>query len=161
MTGRDKSEMVHRAEHIKKIFSEFGIELISPVLEEGVKADHVKLINVNVDKIKTFWDRDKYIIRRISHAVLFDHAEMASLGMTREYSLNRGTLWKPTVILIPPGTPISVAALEDDSVTFSVHSAAQIMAEKWGSRWKRWTWRAAMINRTLPNWFLGQILAWR
>lgn len=161
MTGREKAEMVHRAQFVLECLAIFGVKGISPVLEEGVKANHVKLINANQDQVKGFWARDKYIIRNISHAVLFDHAEMHSFGMTREYCLNRGVLWKPTVIVIPPGTPTSVAIYEDDVVSTSVHSAAQLMSKLWSSRWKRWMWRVKMINQKLLGWLYYQVLAWR
>jgi hypothetical protein len=161
MTGRDKAEMVHRARFVLETLAIFGIKGISPVVEEGVKDDHVKLINLNVDQVRGFWARDKYIIRNVSHAVLFDHAEMSSLGMTGEYCLNRGVLWKPTVILLEKGTPTSVSIFEDDFVAFSIHVAASMLSQRWSSRWKRWNWRMKMVIRSFPKWVGGQILAWR
>jgi len=161
MTGRDKAEMVHRAEYVVKVLASFGIKAISPVLEEGVKADNVKLINYNADQVKGFWARDKHIIRYISHAVLFDHAEMSSFGMVREYCLNRGVLWKPTVITVEKGIPTSVARWEDDGIYFSTHAAAADLREKYGSRVKRWKWRVKMISRSLPKFLIGQLYAWR
>jgi hypothetical protein len=161
MTGRDKGEMVHRAQFVVETLALFGIKGISPVLEEGVKVDHVKLINYDKEQVRGFWARDKYIIRYISHAVLFDHAEMTSLGMTREYSLNRGTLWKPTAVLLEKNAPTSVAAFEDDLLGYSVHTMAAEMSLRWGSRWKRWGWRATMMNRSLLRWVYDQCWAWR
>jgi hypothetical protein len=161
MSGRDKAEMVHRAQFVVETLALFGIKGISPVLEEGVKAESTKLINYDKEQVRGFWARDKYIIRYISHAVLFDHAEMTSFGMTREYSLNRGTLWKPTAVLIEKGVPASVSIYEDDLQGYSVHTMAAEMSTRWGSRWKRWAWRLTMINRSLPRWIYDQCWAWR
>src|ERR1019366_4550857 len=158
MSGRDKAEMVHRAQFVVETLAIFGIKGISPVLEEGVKSESVKLINHDKEMVRGFWARDKYIIRYISHAVLFDHAEMTSLGMTREYCLNRGVLWKPSVIVLAQGTATSVATYEDDLVCFSAHVAAEFMAKMWGGRWKRWICRAKMMNRSLPKWIGDQIM---
>src|ERR1035437_1879759 len=161
MSGRDKAEMVHRAQFVVETLAIFGIQGISPVLEEGVKAESTKLINYDKEQVRGFWARDKHIIRYVSHAVLFDHAEMSSLGMTREYCLNRGVLWKPSVIVLAQGTATSVATYEDDLVCFSAHAAAEFMEKSWGSRMKRWTWRVKMMNRSLPRWVYDQIMAWR
>lgn len=161
MTGRDKAEMVHRAEFIVETLAIFGIKGISPVLEEGVKADNVKLINYDKEQVRNFWARDKYIIRYLSHAVLFDHAEMSSLGMTREYSLNRGTLWKPTAVLLEKNVPTSVATYEDDLLGYSVHTMAAEMSRRWGSRVKRWNWRTRMMIRSMPRFIYDQAMAWR
>jgi hypothetical protein len=161
MSGRDKAEMVHRAEFVLETLAIFGIKGISPVLEEGVKAESTKLINHDKEQVKVFWARDKHIIRYVSHAVLFDHAEMHSLGMTREYCLNRGVLWKPSVIVLAQGTATSVATYEDDLVCFTAHAAAEFMSRNWSSRWKRWNWRIRMMNRSLPGWVYDQIRAWR
>lgn len=161
MTGRDKAEMVNRAHFVLETLALFGIKGISPVIEEGVKVDHVKLVNFDKDRVRSFWARDKYIIRYVAHAVLFDHAEMSSFGMTREYCLNRGVLWKPTVIVLAQGTAASVAIFEDDFIAFSAHTAAAMMAEKWGSRYKRIVWRMKMINRSFPKWVVDQMWQWR
>src|SRR5260221_2217283 len=131
MSGRDKLEMVERARFVVKVLESHGITAISPVLKEEVKAEAGRLINHDKEKLKKFWADDKYIIRRVSHAVLFDKAEMSSFGMTREYSLNRGVLWKPTVTVVEDGTALSVAPYEDDSIHFSVQSAGALMARMW------------------------------
>jgi hypothetical protein len=161
MSGRDKAEMVHRAQFVVETLAIFGIRGISPVLEEGVKAESTKLINYDKEQVRGFWARDKYIIRYISHAVLFDHAEMTSLGMTREYCLNRGVLWRPTAVLLEKGTPTSVAQWEDDLLGYSVHMMAAEMSRRWGSRYRRITWRLTMISRSLPKWVLGQLYGFR
>jgi hypothetical protein len=70
-------------------------------------------------------------------------------------------LWKPVVIVVDPGTVLSVAEFEDDYVTYSVEQAAKYISDMWGTRWKRWKWRIAMLDRSLPKWIYDQIIAWR
>lgn len=161
MTGRDKAEMVQRAKYVTEIFAERGVKVISPVLEESVKNEPGKLVNHDKERLHGFWRRDKQIIRRESHVVMLDHGEMKSFGMEREYCLNRGVLWKPTVMCIPQGTPLSVAQFEDDAIFYSVHAAAAFIADNWGNRWLRWKWRANMLRRSLPRWIVDQVYAWR
>jgi hypothetical protein len=158
MTGRDRTDMVERAKFSVDVFAKYGIKAISPVLKENVPNEPGVLVNDQAT-LAGHWHDDKHIIRRVSHAVCFDQAEMASFGMTREYSLNRGVLWKPTVIVTR--VPSSVAQFEDDFITGSLNSAAAYMATKWGSRWKRWTWRATMMNKSLLRFIVDQIMSWR
>lgn len=160
MSGRDKVEMVDRALYVVSVLKAKGINAISPVVEEQVEAVHGPLLNVSV-KLKQYWKRDKDIIRYLSHAVILDQAEDTSFGMTREYSLNRGTLWRPTVIVLTKNVPVSVAIFEDDFIATSVHSAAAYMAKTWGSRYQRVIWRIRMLTRTLPKFFLGQLYGFR
>ena len=161
MTGRDKLEMNKRAEYVCKTLQEYGLTPISPVLEEKVEAKEGKLINNDKERLQGFWKRDKEIIAKEAHVVLMDHAEMKSFGMEREYGYNRFCLWKPTVIMVPPNTPLSVAQFEDDAFYYSVHHAAQEIARLWGTRTRRWIWRIKMLNRALPSWIYLQLLAWR
>ena len=124
MSGHTKAEMVARATRVCDILREYGLTPISPVIEEQVKNEPTKLINNDKPRLKGFWERDKSIIIEEAHVVLWDHAEIPSFGATREYCLNRGVLWKPTVIYVPDGTPTSVAEWEDDAVFHSLHHAA-------------------------------------
>lgn len=161
MTGRDKVEMVRRATYVCEVIKQAGMTPISPVLEESVPATPGKLVNHDTERVKGFWKRDKYIIRRLARVVWIDHGEMHSPGMMREYSLNRGTLWKPTVMYVPQGTPLSVAPYEDDEIGYSVHALASEVKKRWGSRWDYWKWRIQMLNRSLPGFVLDQIWAFK
>ena len=161
MTGCAKDELVARAERVCEIFREFGITPISPVIEENVKDEPIKLINADKTKLKAFWKRDKEIIVKEAHVMFWDHAEQKSFGCEREYSLNRYCLWKPTVLYVPKGTPTSVAEWEDDAVFYSVHDAARYIVDMWGTRNRRHKWRWEMLKRTFPTWVKNQWLAWR
>lgn len=161
MTMRDKAEMVDRAEYVVKVFAEAGIKAISPVMREEVKNEPGKLINKDEERLRQFWANDKAIIREEAHAVVLDLGEMKSFGMEREYGLSRYCLWKPTVMILGQGVSESVAKYEDDCIFYSVHKTASYMASRWGCRWDRWVWRLRMLNRSVPGWIWGQILAWR
>jgi len=161
MTGCDKAELVARAERVCEIFREYGITPISPVIEEKVANESVKLINADKERLAKFWKRDKEIIVKESHVLFWDHAEQKSFGVEREYALNRFCLWKPTVIYVAPGTPTSVAEWEDDAVFTSVHAAGAFIAETYGTREKRQEWRWNMLKRSFGKWLFNQYLAWR
>jgi hypothetical protein len=160
MTGRDKLEMVRRATFVCDVLKAYGLTPISPVLAESVPAQQGKLVNHDAAKVQKFWATDKYFIRRPARVIWMDHGEMHSFGMTREYCLSRGVLWKPTVMYVPQGTPLSVAPYEDDLIGYSVHFLAAQIKKRWGSRWDYWMWRLQMLNRSLPGWLLDQLWAW-
>ncbi len=161
MSGADKAEMVARAKRVCEIFTEFGLTPISPVIEEQVPDTPGKLINSDKERLHTFWTRDKDIISNEAHVVYFDRFEQKSFGMEREYGLARYCLWKPTVVHVSPGTVTSVAEWEDDILVTSVHEAARLIAEHWGTREKRVAWRVRMLRRSLITWLKRQLMGWR
>lgn len=160
MTGRDRPEMVRRAKYVSSILRQYGLKPISPVIEEGVKASPGTLSQSSEEILKGYWKRDKHIIRRISHVLLWDQADNKSMGCEREYCLNRGVLWKPTIIHTP-SQGISIARFEDDYITSDIREAARFIRDTWGTRWKRWKWRFNMLRHSLPKWVMDQIMAWR
>lgn len=162
MTGRDKAEQIDRAQYVFRILRAYGMNPISPVFDEGV--DYKKgepLIPMCAKELLEHWERDKYIIRRVAHVVLLDGADEASIGMTREYGLNRYCLWKPTIILWERQRGINVSHFEDDLSTYSLVKAVDIIASRFGTPWKRRVWRAKMLLRSLPRWIVDQLYAWR
>ncbi len=161
MSGADKAEMVARAKRVCEIFRESGLTPISPVIEEQVPDTPGKLINADKEQLHTFWTRDKDIIANEAHIIYFDRFEQKSFGMEREYGLARYCLWKPTVVHVSPGTVTSVAEWEDDILVTSVHEAARLIAENWGTREKRVIWRVKMLRRTLCTWLKRQLMGWR
>lgn len=160
MSGRDKAEMVARAQRVCEIFREAGITPISPVIEEKVKDEPGKLINSDKDRLKQFWQRDKQLIIEECHVFFWDHAEMKSFGAEREYALARFCLWKPSIMYVAPGTPVSVAGWEDDAIFSSVHEAAKHIVEHWGTKEQRRKWRLEMLARSLPTWVKRQAMQW-
>jgi hypothetical protein len=160
MTGRDKREQIKRAKYVKAVMEQYGITVISPVLEENVPNTPGPLINDSESRLAGFWARDKYIIRRLAHVVLVDGAHDKSFGVEREYALNRWNLWKPTV-LIMPDFGLTVSKFEDDSVTDDLHIAGEFIRARYGTWFKRFKWRVRMLSRSLPGWLLDQAYAWR
>lgn len=161
MTGCDKDALVKRAERVCEIFREYELEPISPVVEEKVKDEPIKLINADKERLAKFWKRDKQILIEEAHVMFWDHAEQKSFGVEREYALNRFCLFNPTVIYVPPGTPTSVAEWEDDYIFNSVHAAAEYIVKHWGTRNKRLIWRLNMLNRCVPRFIYRQLLQFR
>ncbi len=160
MTNKDKHEQVARAKYACAILKQYGITPLSPVFAENVEDSPGPLVNDDKERLGRLWARDKEIIRYESHVVLVDGANEKSYGVEREYMLNRGVLWKPTVLLMPP-PGLSVITFEDDYVTHDLHIAGEFIRKKWGTRTKRIMWRLKMLTRTLPRWILGQIYAFR
>lgn len=161
MTGCEKDELVRRAERVCEIFREYGITPISPVIEEGIKDESVKLINADKPQLKDYWKRDKEIIIEEAHVLFWDHAEQKSFGAEREYALNRFCLWKPSILYVPTGYHTSIAEWEDDAIFGSVQYAAQYIVDMWGTAKRRRQWRWEMLKRTLPTFLYRQWRAWR
>lgn len=163
MTGYDRPTMIRRAFEMVTLGKEYGVRIISPVLEECIEGSGA-LIQNNEVQLFTFWKRDKEIIRNRdgsgAHVVLIDKAHLKSYGCEREYGFNRYCLWKPTVCIVPSRS-ITVAQYEDDAIFTDERSAFQFIATQYGTRAKRWKWRAKMLIRSLPGFLLDQFHAWR
>jgi hypothetical protein len=160
MTGRDRHEQVQRAKYVKAILEQYGIKVLSPVLEEHVEDVPGPLINDSEARLKGFWSRDKYIIRRVAHVTLVDGANAKSFGVEREYALNRFCLWKPTILLCPK-LGLTVAQFEDDMITDDLHAAGAFIREHFGTQWKRIKWRMGLLTKCLPTWIVDQLYAFR
>lgn len=160
MSGRDKVEMIQRANLVKAIFAQYNIEAVSPVIEEGVKNEKGPLVQASDDQLKKFWKRDKDIIAYETHVVLLDEAFRKSLGMEREHGFSRYCLWKPVVTLLADSA-YTVASIEDDYVVKDLHEAGRLIRDNWGTWGRRAKWRIKMLAHTLPKFIYRQIMAWR
>lgn len=160
MTGRDKQEMIIRANHVSTVLKGYDLTPISPVIEEGITNEPGQLVQSSEEQLKYFWQRDKHIISDVAHVVLCDEANRKSFGMEREYGFARYCLWKP-VVSIMNGSGYTVAEFEDDIVCESVQAAAAYIQCHWGTAWKRRKWRIKMLIRTLPKFLYRQLMAWR
>ena len=161
MSGRDRHEQVSRARHIVDVFALYGVKVISPVLEENVPDEPGPLVETNYARLKKNWARDKEIIAYEAHVTLMDGGDEGSVGMGREYGLNRYGLWKPTITLWNKDRGLTVAEFEDDKIFVDEYAAAYYIADTFGTRWKRWKWRVAMLIRSLPTFLKRQIYAFR
>lgn len=160
MTGKDRHEQVSRAKYVCTVLRQYGINPISPVLAENVEDVPGPLVNDDKERLGRFWKRDKEIIRYETQVVLIDGAHEKSWGVEREYMLNRGVLWKPTILLCPP-MGLTVAAFEDDKICHDIHEAGAYIQSQWGTWGRRAKWRIKMLLRSLPKWIFDQILAWK
>lgn len=161
MSGRDRQEMVTRANEVCAVLRGWGLTPISPVLEEGVANTPGLLLQTSNEQLKGYWKRDKDIIAYEAHVILIDEGQRKSLGVEREYGYARYCLWKPTLTILPPDQGPNIACFEDDTVVQTVDAAASVIAHNWGTRWLRCKWRFRMLLRTLPLWIYRQLMQWR
>jgi len=162
MTGRDKAEQVARALFVCKRLREVGLTPISPVICERVAAEPgVALQPGTVESLRANWRWDKHIIRRVAHVVLIDGADEGSVGVAREYALNRYCLWKPTVLLWNVNRGLTVSKFEDDLSTDNLQTAITLILQRFSTPARRRIWRLRMLLRSLPTWIFDQIYAWR
>jgi len=161
MTGRSKQDQVRRAKFVCNKLRQAGITPISPVLDEGVEETPEALVVGDREELRGHWTRDKYIIARCAHVILFDGSDEGSVGVTREYGFARYCLWKPSIILWNKPRGITVADFEDDAIVFTVEQAIDVILRNYFTRLQRWRWRRKMLFRSLPRWFVNQIYAWR
>jgi len=162
MTGRDQKEMVDTAKFNKKVFEAAGINVLDPILEEHVKAEHHPLVDKPLDILKGYWDRDKTMIRE-AHVVVDTSPEDKSEGVAHELGYARYALWKPVVRMYKQGAkPTSlIAVFEDDLIVHSPQEAAIQINKYWGTWARRFMWRVSLLNRCLLRWFYYQILEWK
>jgi hypothetical protein len=150
MSSRYCDEMVKEARKIRKIFKKEGVEIISPVLDEGIPNKHVKLDYVTKAKLLKEWQLDKHArIRNKAHVVYNANGHMASNGVTIERGWARWYLWRPVVTYIPENKYFySITDIEEDSVQHNHRTAARFIRMKWGTR-SKW------ISFKLPHLFFG------
>src|SRR5579864_7551678 len=142
MSGRSMDEVVAEAKLDKQLFERWGIQVLCPVTEEGVKPKKKKL-QASKKLMKLYWPRDKAMIRE-AHVFVDCTPHLKSQGVEREAGYGRYCLWKPIVRLfpfneLPPEG--SIGYFEDDIITDSVDKASLQIIDKWGTRRKRILWR--------------------
>lgn len=150
MTGRYCDEMLREAEMLSRVGLNYGVNVLNPVLEEGIPDVHEVLDNVHPGKLEQFWHRDKEMIRESD--IVIDYMTMnKSDGSNKEVAYNRFCLWKPTV-RVWDGKGGLISRLEDDIVVGSYVEALQLATERWGTYEKLKQWRIEMIVRCYPKW---------
>lgn len=153
MTGRMCDEMLREAEMLKRVLTNYNIQILNPVLEEHIPDVHELLDNVHPGTLETFWKRDKEMIRESD--VVIDYMTMnKSDGSNKEVGYNRWCLWKPT-IRVWDGAGGLISRIEDDIVVPNLMDAVTLINERWGTYEKLKEWRKEMLTRCFPNW-LGQ-----
>ncbi len=106
-----------------------------------------------------YWARDKDMIRA-AHVIFNMSPDKPSLGVIREHGYARYCLWKKVISVFPPGKMPGKAAVchyEDDYVTDNIMDAVGEALRTHGTVWKRLSWRAKMLNRSLLPWIINQL----
>jgi len=162
MTGLSGNEIWKRLETARQIFLENGIEILSPVIEEGIKPQ-IKKVSASREDLINFWKRDKELIRK-ANVIVDLTPEKKSEGVAHEIGYARYFLWKPIVrvydICSAPSSSSSVAYFEDDLLITGLPYAALWIKEKWGSRYKRFIWRIKLYNRCYIKGLYYKLLEW-
>lgn len=148
MTGLTGRELVQRSRQVSKILGTYGIQVLDPVIAEGVKPTN-KVTAATYGQMVRFWKRDKEMIRE-AHVVIDLTPERKSEGVAHELGYARYFLFKPVVRVYLNGSRpsiSSVAYFEDDLLVDSLEEAAIKINERWGTWRKRFWWRLALYNR--------------
>lgn len=142
MTGRSKAAMVKEAEEAVAILSKYGIEVISPVLAEGIEAKHEILQAISEEQLAIEWRKDKQFVREC-HVVLdlSSASKLRSEGSVHELAYARYALFKPCIRLFPKGLGPSVTKLEDSVIVQTLDEAGIEILKRWGTRYQRIMWR--------------------
>lgn len=157
MTGRSGQELWNEVARIRPIYEKYGIEFITPVEGEGIASDKQVLIDRSDDEMTLIWKKkDKQQIRDV-HVFVYIAPKFNSQGITKEYCLARGILWKPTVGVYDKVKAGFISRAEDDAAVTSHEEAALLIKVRWGTRFKRLNWRLKMLNRCLLGWIWDQI----
>lgn len=158
MTGIKNSVIYQHNAYCDRVFTKYGITVLSPVTEEGVKANKKKLDQPSQEQLQYFWKRDKWLIRN-SHILVDITGFSKSEGLKHEIGLARYFLMKPCVRIMKLHGP-SVAVEEDDLIFSTVEKAAKFIVEEFGSPWKRLKWKLKLFVRCSPGYIKTRILWW-
>lgn len=161
MTGRIMEEVVKEAKVQRRILQHHGIQVLDPVLEEGVKPKKKKLISSYYKMVK-YWKRDKQMIRESD--IIFDMTPwLKSEGVSHELGYARYFLWKPIIRVYWDGekpSMSSIAYFEDDLIVDSLKEAIEESKERWGTFWKRFWWRYSIYSRCWVKAFWYKLKEW-
>jgi hypothetical protein len=158
MTGRTGKELWDELLAIRPIYEKHGIEVISPIEKEGIMPDKVVIKDrTEAEMIEIWKQKDKGQIRG-TNLFVYMASKLTSQGVMKEYSLARGSCFKPTIGIYLNGVkPGFITKAEDDAVATSHEEAAKLIIAQWGTKWKRALWRLRMLNRSMPKWIGQQI----
>ncbi len=163
MTGRSAKGVVEQTTRARRLFQSYGIEVLDPVQEEQVEPTAGLIIGSAKDKhvdLKKFWKRDKQMIRE-AHVVVDLTPTAKSEGVLHEIGYARYGLWKPVVRVYDGDIKTGIQSFEDDALVGSVADAAALIRQKWGTKRKRFAWRASLLWHKLPRFIKHQIGEWK
>ena len=157
MTGRSCREMVQEAKKVKCLFERHGLEVVSPVLEEGIPDVEKPLDYVTKETLLEEWALDKKKRLRSCHIMYDANGDRKSEGLSIERGHSRWYLWRPTVRCKPAGWTFSISDIEDDKIVSSHRQAALFIKKKWGTRRKWVMWKLPHILFGIPKHIFIQI----
>jgi len=157
MTGVKQSVIYQRNAYCNRVFTKYGITVLSPVTEEGVKSNKKKLDQPSQEVLSYFWKRDKWLIRN-SHILVDITGPSKSQGLLHEIGFSRYFLMKPCVRIMKLYGP-SVAVEEEDLIAPTVEKAAKFIIDEFGTPWKRLKWKFKLFRRCFFS-YLKTRLSW-
>jgi hypothetical protein len=158
MTGVKHSIIYQRNAYCNRVFTKYGITVLSPVTEEGVKSNKKKLNQPSQEALRYFWKRDKWLIRN-SHILVDITGPSKSQGLLHEIGLSRYFYFKPIVRVMKLQGP-SVALEEEDLIAPTVEKAAKFIIGEFGTPWKRLKWKFKLFGRCFPGYLRTRIAWW-
>lgn len=148
MSHREWAEVYNESVYCQQVLAKYNIEAIDPVDIENIP-DKTKPIPIRTDaEGKIAWSDDKKAIRSC-HVLIDITPYLKSEGVAHEIGLMRYGYWKPVIRILKPGTPKPmIPYFDDDVLVYSLHEAAELINERWGTWWKRFKWRLKMYKRS-------------
>ncbi len=155
MTGYDKQQAIQLSLQAKKIFNDYGMEVWSPVLEEGIKGKGV--IKNDKEALDWKWPMDKKALNQCWGFINM-RADEKSFGCEDEYGRHRYCEWQPVIRVSPRHIEgyVSIANYETDFIAGNLKEAAIYAANIWGIWPKRVLWKIQIFLH-FPKWFLRQM----
>lgn len=154
MTGVDKAKLVREARKNRQIFANYGIDVYSPVLEEGV-VEEKGLLTSNRKSLRRNWRVDKAAMRNC-FAIVDTTADLKSEGVQHETGFFRYCLWRPVVRISQNGY-FSIANLEDDFVVGSIDEAAALLKCHFNTFPARVLWQWKIAFSCLPRYIFDHL----
>lgn len=146
MTNKFCDEMIDEARGAITEFAKYGIEVWSPVIEEGVPYVHEKLTSINKEDLMVKWDVDKKEGLRTCHIMYIASGDSGSRGVGQERGHVRWYLWRPVVRKHEGPEYFSITDIEEDGALSTHRLAAAYVNKNWNSRSK---WIAFKLHHIL------------
>ena len=167
MTGEPWAKLYETAVNDSQTLLSHGVAVADPVLAEIDKRGYVPEGVCGEQRedyadLANHWARDKKMLRW-AHVLIDLSPEQKSEGVAHEIGYARYYLWKPIVRVYRNGRrpSASIAYFENDVIATSLEEAAQIIRERWGTRWKRFLWRLNMYRRCRLRALWHELGGWR
>jgi len=157
MTGLSCRQIRRKAKKATKTLESLGIEVWSPVIEEGVPNSNRKLDVLSKEDLLTKWMIDKKEGMQGCHVILDLDGDLHSEGVSIERGYMRWYAWRPTIRVKAPGHVYSISDIEDDFIAANVKQAGIFIRRRWGTRKKWIVWKLNHIIFGIPKMLWHQI----